>query len=161
MFNSVQWNLKNKDPVYSFTIPTFHLAPHQTKQNRLLRCAPHVYQDLSARRDWPVKKPLSICQSGWKEIRNALPVIRWICWGPRTRSSALLRRRYLLKLNYFCEAGYFSTLPWLTQEKEFNLGIQIDNNVALTLSRCLFCFRSVKTVWSALLPNLFSSFWQT
>lgn len=23
-----------------------------------------MYQDLSTRRDWPVKKPLSICQSG-------------------------------------------------------------------------------------------------
>ena len=31
-----------------------------------------------------LKKPLSIYQSGWKEIQNALPVFRW---GPRTRIS--------------------------------------------------------------------------
>ena len=24
-----------------------------------------------------LKKPLPICQSGWKEIRNVFPVIRW------------------------------------------------------------------------------------
>ena len=42
----------------------------------------------------PLKKALSICQSGWKEIRNTFPVIRWIRWGPRTRISALLSRRY-------------------------------------------------------------------
>ena len=32
------------------------------------------------------KKPLSICQSDWKEIRNELPVICWVCTsGPRRR----------------------------------------------------------------------------
>ena len=41
-----------------------------------------------------LKMPLSICQSRIKEIRNALPVIRWVCWVPRRRISALLRRRY-------------------------------------------------------------------
>ena len=40
-------------------------------------------QDLSTRHDWPDKKnPLSICQSGWRKIRNTLPVIRWVRWGP-------------------------------------------------------------------------------
>ena len=34
--------------------------------------------------------PLSICQSRWKEIRNALPVIHRVRRGPRTRISALL-----------------------------------------------------------------------
>ena len=38
-----------------------------------------------------LKKPLSICQSGWKEIRNALPVIRWVRRVPTTR--ICLRRR--------------------------------------------------------------------
>ena len=28
-----------------------------------------------------LKKPLSICQSGWKEIWHALPVIRCVRWG--------------------------------------------------------------------------------
>ena len=39
---------------------------------------PPLYQDLSTCYDWPVKRPLSICQSRWKEIRNARPVIRWV-----------------------------------------------------------------------------------
>ena len=41
----------------------------------------------------PLKKAMSICQSGWRKILNAFPVIRWVLWGPRTRSSALFRRR--------------------------------------------------------------------
>ena len=53
-----------------------------------------------------LKKRLSICQSGWKEIRNTLPAIRWIRWGPRTRILALVRRCYLPRLNYVCDAGY-------------------------------------------------------
>ena len=62
---------------------------------------PAVYPDLNTHHDWPVKKDLCfVCrktgnsQSGWREIRNALPVIRWVGWGSRTRISALLRRRY-------------------------------------------------------------------
>ena len=39
------------------------------------------------------KMPLSICQSRWRDIRNALPVIRSVRWGPRTTILALLRRR--------------------------------------------------------------------
>ena len=35
-----------------------------------------------------LKKPLSICQSGWKDFRNVLPVIRWVHSGPRTRITA-------------------------------------------------------------------------
>ena len=53
-----------------------------------------VYPDLSTRYDWPVKKGLCFCLSGWREIRNALPVIRWVRWGFRTRIYALLRRRH-------------------------------------------------------------------
>ena len=56
-------------------------------------------------------KPLSICQWGWREIRNALPVIRWVRWGPRIWISALCRRRYLPRLNYVCDAGYLSCNP--------------------------------------------------
>ena len=39
---------------------------------------PAVYQDLRLDHDWPVKKPLLICQSGWREIKKAFQVI---CWG--------------------------------------------------------------------------------
>ena len=59
---------------------------------------PAVYPDLSTHHDWPVKKGLCfVCrdrQSGWRGIWNALPVIRWVRWGSRTRISALLGRRY-------------------------------------------------------------------
>ena len=30
-----------------------------------------------------LKKLWLICQSGWREIQNTLPVICWVCWGPR------------------------------------------------------------------------------
>ena len=33
----------------------------------------------------PLKKPLSTCQYRWREIRNSLPVIPRVRWGPRTR----------------------------------------------------------------------------
>ena len=71
---------------------------------------PAVYPDLSTRHDWPVKKGLCfVCRdrkSGWRGIRNALPVIRWVRWGSRTRISALLRRRYLSEFSYRLHAGY-------------------------------------------------------
>ena len=49
---------------------------------------PPVYQDVSTRHDWPVIKPLSICQSGWIDLRNAFLVILWDRWRPQTRISA-------------------------------------------------------------------------
>ena len=43
---------------------------------------PPVYrEDLSTHHNWSVKMPLLICQSGWREIRNALRIIRWVRWG--------------------------------------------------------------------------------
>ena len=52
---------------------------------------PAVYRDSSMHHDWPVKKkPLLICQSVWKKIRNAFLVFRWVCWGHKTRMLALL-----------------------------------------------------------------------
>ena len=42
-----------------------------------------------------LKKPLSICQSGCRLKGNSKrTVIRWVRWRPRTRISALPRRRY-------------------------------------------------------------------
>ena len=52
-----------------------------------------------------LKKPLSICKSRRKEIQDAIPVIGWVRWGPRTRISALLRRRYWPRLNCAYDAG--------------------------------------------------------
>ena len=52
-----------------------------------------------------LKKPLSIYQSGWKEIRKVLPVIRW---GPRTSKMLLTeiklhlqRRALFFKVNVY------------------------------------------------------------
>ena len=61
-------------------------------KQRLNPCSglPAVYPDLSTCHDWPVKKGLCfVCrdrQSGWRGIRNALPVIRWVRWGPEQGS---------------------------------------------------------------------------
>ena len=74
------------------------LTPSAKQRRNPCSGLPAVYPDLSTRHDWPVKKGLCfVCrdrQSGWRGIRNALPVIRWVLWGSRTRISALLRRRY-------------------------------------------------------------------
>ena len=74
------------------------LTPSAKQRRNPCSGLPAVYPDLSTRHDWPVKKGLCfVCrdrQSGWREIRNALPVTRWVRWGSRTRISALLRRRY-------------------------------------------------------------------
>ena len=74
------------------------LTPSAKQRRNPCSGLPAVYPDLSTRHDWPVKKGLCfVCrdrQSGWRGIRNALPVIRWVRWGSRTRISALLRRRY-------------------------------------------------------------------
>ena len=52
------------------------------------------------------KMPLSICQSGQKEIQNVFPVIGWVQYWPRTRILVLLCRRCLLGLNYICSTHY-------------------------------------------------------
>ena len=74
------------------------LTPSAKQRRNPFSGLPAVYPDLSTRYDWPVKKGLCfVCRdrpSGWREIRNALPVIRWVRWGFRTRISALLRRRH-------------------------------------------------------------------
>ena len=74
------------------------LTPSAKQRRNPCSGLPAVYPDLSTRHDWPVKKGLCfVCrdrQSGWRGIRNALPVIRWVRWGSRTRISALLRRGY-------------------------------------------------------------------
>ena len=51
-----------------------------------------------------VKNAIVDCQLGWKEIRNTLLVIDWVCCGPRTRISVFLRRQYLPELNYVFDA---------------------------------------------------------
>ena len=74
------------------------LTPSAKQHRNPCSGLPAVYPDLSTRHDWPVKKGLCfVCrdrQSGWRGIQNALPVIRWVRWGSRTRIFALLCRRY-------------------------------------------------------------------
>ena len=52
------------------------------------------------------KVPLSICQSGQKEIQNVVPIIVWVQYWPRTRILVLLCRRCLLGLDYICSTHY-------------------------------------------------------
>ena len=157
MFNSVQWDLMNKDPVYTFTICTFHLActPDETKlwlspsaKQRRNSCSgpPPVYQDLSTRHDWTVKKaiidwPIRMKRNSKRTSSNSFSPL-----GSQNEDLGAASQTLLTEVKLRLWRRLLSTLPWLTQEEEFNLGIQIDNNVAFTLSRCLFCFRSVETV---------------
>ena len=61
------------------------LSP-SAKQRKIAVLDPHVYS-----RTWACtmiglfKGQLLISQSGWKEIQNAFPVIRWVRWGLSTR----------------------------------------------------------------------------
>ena len=52
------------------------------------------------------KVPLSICQSGQKEIQNVFLVISWVHYWHRTRILVLLCRRCLLGLDYICSTHY-------------------------------------------------------
>ena len=50
------------------------------------------------------KKPVSICQTGWREIWNSFPVMKLTPWGPRTRISALFKERG--KESTSCRSSY-------------------------------------------------------
>ena len=65
-----------------------------------------------------LQNPLSSCWSGWREIRNAFPVIRQVRGRHRTRIAAPLRRRYYPQLDYVCNTGYLSPLLgiWWTHD---------------------------------------------
>ena len=47
-----------------------------------------------------IKMPLLICQSGWREIQNAFPIIYCVCWGPGKKMLAQLCKRHQLGLDY-------------------------------------------------------------
>ena len=47
-----------------------------------------------------LKKPRSICLSGWRGIWNVFLVICWVQWGPRTKLLVLLPRCYYPGLDY-------------------------------------------------------------
>ena len=54
-----------------------------------------------------LKMPLLICQSGWKEIWNALLVIFWVPWGPEQGYQGcfvVVTNRGTLR--YICDNGY-------------------------------------------------------
>ena len=57
---------------------------------------------------------------------NALPVIRWVPWGQRTRISPLLCRLYQPRLAYVCDAGYYFTCNCVP-EFEFQLQFPCDS----------------------------------
>ena len=55
---------------------------------------PPVYQDLSMRRDWPVKKAFVDLPIRMKGNSKPISGNSLSLWGPGTRISALLLRRY-------------------------------------------------------------------
>lgn len=72
---------------------------------------PPVYQELSTHHDWPVTKaivdlPISLRGNSKGAVGNSLSLM-----GPRTTISALLHRRYYLRLNYVLVQATFS-LAW-------------------------------------------------
>ena len=94
---------KREAPVYAFYIPMrqlpwttdktkLSLSP-SAKQLQIIVLGPHLWTGIWVREMIGIlKMPLSINQSGWKEIRNAFPVIRWVRWEARTRILALVFR---------------------------------------------------------------------
>ena len=90
---TVCFSIEHAHPRDDYEYPTTRRQRKLQQNNRFKNNNfPPLYQDLSTCHDWPGKKPLSICQSGWRKIWNAFPVIHWLRWGPRTRKLALLRR---------------------------------------------------------------------
>ena len=91
-----------------------------------------VYHDVNTRYDWPVKEPLSICQSGWKEIRNTLLVIRCVNLGLRHR------------LENSSNTGYIA-------EEEINV-IAKKSTLVPTCSTFLLFTSGYQYKWSSCLP---------
>ena len=118
MFNSVQWDLMNKDPVYTFTITTFHLActPDETKlwlspsaKQRRNRFSgpPPVYQDLSTRHDWTVKKaiidwPIRMKGNLQHTSGNSFNVL-----GAQNKDLGAASQTLLTEVKLRLQAGYF------------------------------------------------------
>ena len=63
----------------------FRLSPSAKQRQNPCSGFPPVYQDLSTRHDWPVKKAIVDLPIRLKGNSNAFPVICGVCWGPRTR----------------------------------------------------------------------------
>ena len=70
------------------------LSPPDKKRQTVHVLGPHLCNRIWKRAMiGPLKTPLSIYQSGWKEVRNAPLAIHWYPSGAQNRISALLRRR--------------------------------------------------------------------
>ena len=85
----------------------FRLSPSAKQRQSPCSGFPPVYQDLSRRHDWLVKKAIVDLPIRLKGNSNAFPVIQGVCWGPRTRISALLDRRYQPGLDYVWDKFMF------------------------------------------------------
>ena len=113
-----------------------------------------MHQDLNTRHDWPVKKkPLCICQSCWKQIRNAFPVISGIPLGAQNKdfgdASQTLLNGVKLRLwrrlgnpRQFVDSGFhamdseFQVLNSIFWEGNFDSGFQ--SLVRFQVSRAVF-----------------------
>ena len=61
---------------------------------------PPVDEDLSCTMTGLLTKLLSICQSGWQEIRNGFPVMRWVGRGAQNKNIAVISQTLLTRLDY-------------------------------------------------------------
>ena len=70
-----------------------------------------MYQDLSTQHDWPVEKPIVILPIRMKGNSKHISGNSFVGpLGAKNKDLALLRQRYLLELDYVCDA----------QAREFN-----------------------------------------
>ena len=70
-----------------------------------------MYQDLSTQHDWPVEKPIVILPIRMKGNSKRISGNSFVGpLGAKNKDLALLRQRYLLELDYVCDA----------QAREFN-----------------------------------------
>ena len=77
-----------------------------------------MYQDLSTQHDWPVKKPIVILPIRMKGNSKRISVNSFVGpLGAKNQDLALLRQRYLLELDYVCDAqaGEFNAISSFTE----------------------------------------------
>ena len=94
---STQWLIEIFSKWKAYDIDETKLSPGKVRllnraKIRVLPPPPSSPQggkrNLISHHEWPLKKAivcLSVCKSRWKETGNWLPVIHWVCWGPRKR----------------------------------------------------------------------------
>ena len=89
---------------------------------------PPVYQDLGTCHDWPVNKAIVNLPIRLKENSKCISSsVSWVNWGPRTRISALLCRRYRVILCLWHRLG---SKAWGNKQKS-TWGSGMNNTILL------------------------------